>query len=73
MPGHREKYDRMFVIAISKPGARSRALETKLIRTALKFDPDRSDNVAVDGRGQSPDSLNFMYVCFRVPARPQGD
>ena len=73
MRGHREKYSRMFVIAVSKPGTRSRRLESTLIRTARTIDPDRCDNKAVDGRGQSSDGPNFMYVCFRVPDCPQGD
>jgi hypothetical protein len=66
MAGHGATYARMYVLAVSKPGASSRALETALIVAAREVAENRCDNRAADGRGQSRGGPNFMYVCLRA-------
>jgi hypothetical protein len=64
MPGHCQRYHRMWLIGVAeneagKPAARH--LETRLSRFSREKWPDICDNKADDARGQV-NGINFMYM-----------
>ena len=64
IPGHKDKYTRMYLLAIETNKFRGRALEKRLIDFTQEHWPDSSRNRSTDARGQRP-GVNAMYLCVK--------